>query len=325
MGFILSKDVEEEAGDEYGIKKQRLEKKEYLGRGTFKTVFLTKIGETYYAKSEGWALDSTFDDRLKYVIKGLDDFTTELGVWLGWDYMEDTEEHRLKYMAQMKYSAFEITFMNAGSPDGVQSVISTKDYRYKRIDFTYSPLNVYNQLDLLFFNITETEFYTNFKTKSEQQIIDPIKPLTNREFTNKLQKVNDFYNYLCVFYDITKESIVLDTSLNITKDEFKNNSEPFLNKYLVEVKSVVYYYKNKTNKTENDRKIQQAAEIENELIKNSIETDWDDFNYVFNTLRPVYGGIMNYLEEHVFSKDENFKKKVDLEFENTILNTELIN
>jgi hypothetical protein len=320
MGVILAKDdVTEEAGEETsGRKKSRVEKREYLGKGRFKTVFLTKIDETYYAKSFDWPLDSTKDNRLKYITKGVDEFTTELGVWIGFKDIESTERTLLHYTAQMKYSAFELTFMNVGSPDGTQSVISVADYRYKRIDFTYHLLNgVYNQLGLLHLNLETSDIY---KTKPNQKrILDPIKPLRDMVGMIKIQKEHDFYNHLCVVYNIKKESIVLDTSLNVTKEQFQENSKPYLKRYLGDESIALAYYKKYP-----DQSLYTKAKAQLDQIKTSLETDWADFDYIFNTLRPVYGGIMNYLEEFVFSKDETFRKKVDLAFEDTILNTELV-
>lgn len=285
-------------------KKQKV-KKEILGRGRFKTVFLIKKNDgEYYAHSEGWALDQTLDPKLKYIIQGVDDFTTELGVPDDYNYITKTIQNKLHYYSQVVFSAFEMAYMNVGTMDScsVQTVI-TRNYRYKRIDFDELAVKNRNtQYEILMLNLECALAYVDLEIPS---VMDTLKLRWACEREKKLvKKVDDFFRYLCVFYEI--KHIKEDHTLHVTKEEFMENSKKYDNLW-----TGTEYVRDTTWKWKGE----------------NVETaprEWGDFNYVFNELQPNYAGIMNYLEANVFDKNTEFKNKVDEQFRDMIESTELL-
>ncbi len=281
-------------------------KEEKLGKGRYKTVYLSRYNNTYVAKCVD-SLDCTNDSKLKYIIKCIDENTyiTELGVMI--DYHNDDDIY-IRYMSQITYSCFELTYMNIGTPDGIQSVVSKNDnYRFKRIDFTWSKLyehDVYNQLQLLLFNLSMCNFKKS-KFKSKYNYLKK-RILCDLEIINT---VHNFFNFLCEYYNINPNKIIPDNSLYISKDNYIKNSMFYLEPY---IKFMGTFY----NRSELEEKRNE--------IKESLELDWYKFDYIFNTLRPIYGGIMNYLEINIFDKDKIFKNIVDKEYKRIINTVEVI-
>jgi len=285
-----------------------------IGSGSFKDVYLLKIGNEYYAHSDE-PLDCTFDRNMRYIIQGYidkngiqDKHTTELGVGLAWNRILKNKKTRLQYLAQIYYSAFELTYIGSGTTDAVQSVI-TKDYKFKRIDFSFlygkkgfeADVLTYKLFDLnqLFqFNLKDIAF--NVQTTINEKRVTPWYSINaganNKTINGHMILLQTFIENVCKEYDISLTGTRDPSSnyLRLTRPQYDKKGAFFLETY-----------QRKTGKT---------------VSQKELDDGWAEFQTTFNTFGPFFTHALQKLEV-VWQTNKEFRDLVDLQFKWVIENT----
>lgn len=268
-----------------------------LGRGRDREVWATFDADSQMWVAEevyGHYLNCTLNPLSRYLVKPITAGVTnkiELGVAnIDPDIVMTREmyiDYDIRIATQLFASAFEMTFENIFTPDGVQRVIVPTDhYRVKRIDYDEPArkldYDIYNPMRLLTYNLSWTSYNGTLDKKS-------------------------VYEY---FSDVARRyNIVLNTNpvnhMYISKELFFERS--------VKMPS---FYLDESNRF-------RSKEESDEGFRERTEVDWLHFDVAYNQTWATIYDIMNHLEDEVFPKQTWFKRDIDAKYANIIRKAEV--
>lgn len=261
-----------------------------LGRGRHREVWATfdVDSQTWVAEEVcGHYLNCTRNPLSRYLIKPVADAThkIELGVPSADPDIVMTREMYVDYdiriATQLFASAFEMTFDDVFSPDGIQSVVVPTDrYRLKRIDYDEPApkldYDIYNPMRLLEYNLYW----------SHPAVVDRRKT------------VSEYFAEVARKYGLVVNETVVNP-MYISKELFLERS----------VKRIFY--------TDESNAFRPTYESD-ESFHDTTEVDWMRFDIAYNKTWAIIYDLMTQLEEKVFSKQAWYTRYIDEKYANTI-------